>query len=178
MRQVYPPDPTKPAAPQLAALARVAASAGARIALTDTAYSWVVAALRLRHGLSAAWPRALRWRVTCALLAGGTAAADAADAASSGRSSSSGDADNAAEDIAFLQFTSGSTSAPKGVMVTHACLAHNCALIRRSMGITAADCEARQCCCCGARDALPLLTLLSRCCLNRCRGCRSTTTWA
>ncbi len=175
MRQVYPPDPSKPAAPQLAALARVAASAGARIALTDTAYSWVVAALRLRHGLSAAWPRALRWRVTCGLPAGGAAATDAADAASAGRRSSS---DSGDADVAFLQFTSGSTSAPKGVTVTHACLAHNCALIRRAMGITAADCEARQRCCYGARDALPLLTLLSRRCLNRCRGCRSTTTWA
>jgi acyl-CoA synthetase (AMP-forming)/AMP-acid ligase II len=127
--QVYPPDPTKPAAPQLAALARVAASAGARVALTDTPYSWVVAALRVRHGLSSAWPRALAWRVTSRL--GAAAPPGFIDAPSEPHG------------VAFLQFTSGSTSAPKGVMVTHACLAHNCALIRRAMGITAADCEAR-----------------------------------
>jgi acyl-CoA synthetase (AMP-forming)/AMP-acid ligase II len=34
--------------------------------------------------------------------------------------------------IAFLQFTSGSTSTPKGVMVTHASLAANLAMIRKA----------------------------------------------
>ena len=35
----------------------------------------------------------------------------------------------AADDVAFLQYTSGSTSVPKGVIVTHRNLAHNLALI-------------------------------------------------
>jgi acyl-CoA synthetase (AMP-forming)/AMP-acid ligase II len=37
-------------------------------------------------------------------------------------------------DLAFLQYTSGSTSAPKGVMVSHANLLDNLDMIRRAMG--------------------------------------------
>lgn len=43
----------------------------------------------------------------------------------------------AAHDLAFLQYTSGSTSLPKGVMVTHANLMANSAYIRESFGLTA-----------------------------------------
>lgn len=42
-------------------------------------------------------------------------------------------------DIAFLQYTSGSTSAPKGVIVGHANIVHNQELIRRSVCTTADD---------------------------------------
>ena len=40
-----------------------------------------------------------------------------------------------AEDIAFLQYTSGSTAMPKGVQVTHGNLVANELLIRRGFGI-------------------------------------------
>jgi amino acid adenylation domain-containing protein len=39
-------------------------------------------------------------------------------------------------DLAFLQYTSGSTATPKGVMVTHGNLLHNEEMIRRSFGQT------------------------------------------
>src|SRR6516164_7086530 len=49
-----------------------------------------------------------------------------ADAADSWRDPGVG-----AEDLAFLQYTSGSTASPRGVMLTHANLLHNLAVIAR-----------------------------------------------
>ena len=39
------------------------------------------------------------------------------------------------DDVAFLQYTSGSTSEPKGVMVSHANLLHNMAMIRHGNNV-------------------------------------------
>ena len=45
----------------------------------------------------------------------------------------------ARDDLAFLQYTSGSTSRPKGVMVSHANLLDNLAMIRSALGATEAS---------------------------------------
>ncbi|GGY05676.1 fatty acyl-AMP ligase [Streptomyces hiroshimensis] len=44
------------------------------------------------------------------------------------------------DDLAFLQYTSGSTSAPKGVMVSHGNLMANEAAVQRALGSTAESC--------------------------------------
>jgi acyl-CoA synthetase (AMP-forming)/AMP-acid ligase II/acyl carrier protein len=44
--------------------------------------------------------------------------------------------DVATDDIAFLQYTSGSTSEPKGVMVSHGNLLHNLEMIRHGFGLS------------------------------------------
>ena len=46
---------------------------------------------------------------------------------------------SSASDLAFLQYTSGSTSDPKGVMVSHANLLNNLECIRQSFGIGEMD---------------------------------------
>ena len=44
------------------------------------------------------------------------------------------DGDHSADDLAFLQYTSGSTATPRGVMLTHGNLMHNLQLIHRRFG--------------------------------------------
>ena len=133
---VYPPAPGK-LAEQAALLRTVAADCGARVALTDRAYLLVARyaqASKFLHGLRssvagapasagagiAAWPGGLRWRSTEGL-AGAAGFADAP-------------VGDAAREVAFLQYTSGSTSAPKGVMISHLALATNMQLIADETG--------------------------------------------
>lgn len=44
------------------------------------------------------------------------------------------DAGRRPEDLAFLQYTSGSTASPRGVMISHGSLVHNAEQIRQAMG--------------------------------------------
>jgi acyl-CoA synthetase (AMP-forming)/AMP-acid ligase II len=126
----YPPDPRNMRV-NLALFAAVCASSGARVALSHRAYTGAMRLAELAAsvgglfsgggGGGAAWPE-LSWLGFEELSAAAAAAPAgvAFDAA-------------AHEDLAFLQFTSGSTSEPKGVMVTHGALAHNLTTIVRSL---------------------------------------------
>jgi acyl-CoA synthetase (AMP-forming)/AMP-acid ligase II len=108
---VYPPDIRRPA-PSLPRLTSIAEDSGAAIVLTTQALT------RLRLDLTTAAPRLgmLRW------LATDREFADSEDAWTAPQI--------APETLAFLQYTSGSTSAPKGVMVSHGNLMDNVRLIR------------------------------------------------
>ncbi len=63
----------------------------------------------------------------------------ATDIIQAGSSSSFELADRAGTDLAFLQYTSGSSSEPRGVMISHKNLLSNLATIRQGFEIAAAD---------------------------------------
>ena len=104
---VFPPESTRPQ--HLARLAGIAADAQARGILTLSSLQALVGAAAGQFGVSAA------------------VAVDEVDPAAAGNWQSY---QPASEDVAFLQYTSGSTSAPKGVMVTHGNLMANERAIR------------------------------------------------
>jgi len=113
---VFPPESTRPQ--HLARLAGIAADARARGVLTASAFLAKVGAAAGHFG-------ALEFIEV-----------DEIDPAGSGDWRRR---EPAAEDIAFLQYTSGSTSAPKGVMVTHGNLMANERAIREGLSIDADD---------------------------------------
>jgi acyl-CoA synthetase (AMP-forming)/AMP-acid ligase II len=112
----YPPPP--PGTPGFEAFAAVAADCEAAIALTSSSWRLYaeIAGLRARiRGTK------LRWATTDAL-SGPSAFEDAAPAA---------------QDVALVQYTSGSTGTPRGVMLTHGNLAHQIGAVnRRAVGIS------------------------------------------
>jgi acyl-CoA synthetase (AMP-forming)/AMP-acid ligase II len=90
--------------------------------MKENALRW----LGLGSGPAAAqWPELAWW--------------DVEEATAAGRKRASGSSPtpldvSAPADLAFLQYTSGSTSEPKGVRITHANISHNLATIVASLG--------------------------------------------
>jgi acyl transferase domain-containing protein/acyl-CoA synthetase (AMP-forming)/AMP-acid ligase II/acyl carrier protein len=113
-----PAFPPRAEARHLARIAAIVQDSGARVVLTSTA---ILEAIRPWF---ASFPGAeqIRW-IT----------ADDADPA---RAERWRPVELTADTVAFLQYTSGSTSTPKGVMVTHGNILHNTALIHEAMRLT------------------------------------------
>ena len=107
---VFPPVPGQPK--KLEVVSHIKRASGAKYAFTNAKYFADKAAHTSAEDLKK-WPN-LEWVVTSAdgHRAGATDTSRFPPAAT-------------AKDTAFLQFTSGSTSNPKGVVVNHGCLANN-----------------------------------------------------
>ncbi|KAJ1454381.1 hypothetical protein M885DRAFT_566371 [Pelagophyceae sp. CCMP2097] len=103
---VFPPDPTRSYRRDVSAFASIVESCGSQICLTNRSYSFSKKAGDLLH--RAPWPAQLRWIVTD-------------DVISRKRPPFLVER----QGLAFLQYTSGSTSEPKGVMISHGNLSHN-----------------------------------------------------
>ena len=117
----YPPNPRNLSA-DLRKITAVVESSGARIALTTKEYRRMS---RIGSVLSPTamlkWPRQLKWR-TVDDLGEPPVAAPRVEAKR--------------EDLAFLQYTSGSTADPKGVMITHGNMMHQLAIASEALGFS------------------------------------------
>ena len=127
--QVYPPDPRN-LSKNLHSFVSIQASCGAAVALTHSVYQTArkvadvaeaAASLFRSRGVALAWPD-LTWL-----------AVDSFIQPSAGPGEGAPLPPVQASAVAFLQYTSGSTSEPKGVTITHANLAHNLTVITRSL---------------------------------------------
>ena len=112
---VYPPDPTR-LGKELHHFTTIAKDCGAKVALTHATYSFAKSISDVKGMFSfgrteCAWPT-LRWIQVDGVL-------------NTGKTTECANRHNKQTELAFMQYTSGSTSAPKGVMVKHANLANN-----------------------------------------------------
>jgi polyketide synthase 1/15 len=127
---VYPPDPMNPQN-SIERLQRVVADCGAKVVLTSRRYAGarrLGAAKSFVTGGATSWPKDLPWHVTSRGINGRLGLG------SRGRAATEWVA--VPDTPAFLQYTSGSTSDPKGVVVTHGNLEHQLDFNRRRLRFT------------------------------------------
>jgi acyl-CoA synthetase (AMP-forming)/AMP-acid ligase II len=120
---VFPPNPSR--RDTLAMFSSIVASSRATHALTSTSYNHLKKIAGIKEAVArlnrptGAWPDNLKWIATN-------------DGKNANVTEPSFPLPTSA-DLAFLQFTSGSTSEPKGVMITHGNLAHNLTIITNEL---------------------------------------------
>jgi acyl-CoA synthetase (AMP-forming)/AMP-acid ligase II/acyl carrier protein len=116
----YPPNPAK-GTEDIERLVRIARDAQCRLALTDRSFRWVVRWLEVKGLLLGTRMPDLAWTVT------GSAESRAPLVV----------APVEADDVAVLQYTSGSTGDPRGVAITYGNLDHQLSLNRSHLGMHA-----------------------------------------
>mmetsp|Transcript_43917 Transcript_43917/g.49765 ORF Transcript_43917/g.49765 Transcript_43917/m.49765 type:complete len:802 (-) Transcript_43917:24-2429(-) len=131
---VFPPHPAR--RDTLHMFTKITQSSGAKFALTNVEYNHLKkmagakdALTKFKRPLGGTWPDTLKWITTDN---------DKIGKSSKNSNSKKGNNNNLpsspkALDLAFLQYTSGSTSEPKGVMITHGNLAHNLTIITNEL---------------------------------------------
>jgi acyl-CoA synthetase (AMP-forming)/AMP-acid ligase II len=118
---VFPPDPRR-LKKDLHHFISIQRSSGSKIVLTHNQYNFMKKIQELKSIFSSGgvvWPE-LKWITVDDVLSRGKASTIASNQSLPTVSEA---------DIAFLQYTSGSTSEPKGVMISHCNLSHNLKLI-------------------------------------------------